>query len=346
MDCCCAHTPTVLGGTRLCRRGWIKLPLKFRACTRSLATSRTLSRRSRTGLMASPARTESWRVCVAHRPCCQEEEDSCASPLAPPRGSSSSLCIWTQKTSASASAAESESAAVDGLGEEEATCSTPPHPSSECGCVHSLRQIFRWGSEYERGSLEADEDAVAEGDEPAEIHAAADDESGKYDPDGRAPSSSRTRSRRNALPSRHIAATMRLLLGLTHVTGSPSVFGIDVDPTCPGRCLAASAPRAALPQRAIAWLRPKLPRRPGWSAARVAGQSAPGRRPHVCSRADAVVPRRTGWPVEPECGGRRGRGQCTTDSGWKVGGIIQTSHWKPCQAAAAAVPAGCELAAG
>jgi hypothetical protein len=152
-----------------------------------------------------------------------------------------------------ASAAESESAAVDGLGEEQAASSSSPHPSSKCGSVHSLRRISRWASEYERGSLEADEDAAVEGDEPAEIHAAADDERGKYDPDGRAPSSSRTRSRRNAPPGRRIAATTRLLLGLAHVTASPSVLGIDADPTCPGRCSAASAPRAALPQRAIAW---------------------------------------------------------------------------------------------
>jgi hypothetical protein len=152
---------------------------------------------------------------------------------------------------------------VDGLGEEEATCSTSPHPSSECGCVHSLCQIFRWGSEYERGLLEADEDAAAEGDEPAEVSAAADDERGKYGPDGRAPSSSRTHSRGNAVPGRHIAATTRFLFGLTHVTDSPIVFGIDVDPICAGGCSAASAPRTALPQRASAWRRHKLPRRPG-----------------------------------------------------------------------------------
>jgi hypothetical protein len=228
-----------------------------------LATSRTVCRRARTGLMASPARTESWRVCVAHRPCCQGKEDPSASPWAPPRSSSSSLCIWSQKASAAAYAAESESVAVDGLGEEQATSSSSPHPSSKCGCVHSLCQIFRWGSEYERGSLEADEDVAAEDDEPAEVPAAADDESGKYGPDGRAPSSSRTRSRRNALPSRHIAATTGLLFGLTHGTDSPNVFSIDFDPTCPGRCSAASAPRAALPQRASAWRRRKLPRRPG-----------------------------------------------------------------------------------
>jgi hypothetical protein len=131
--------------------------------------------------------------------------------------------------------------------------SSSPHPSSKCGSVHSLRQIFRWGSEYERESPAGDEDVAAEGDEPAEVPAAADDERGKYDPDGRAPSSSRTHSRRNALPSRHIAATTRLLFRQTHVTYSPSVFGTDVDPTCPGRCSAASAPRAALPQRASAW---------------------------------------------------------------------------------------------
>jgi hypothetical protein len=61
------------------------------------------------------------------------------------------------------------------------------------------------------------------------------------------------------MPSRHIAATTGLLFGLTHGTASPSVFGIDVDPTCPGRCSAASATRAALPQRASAWRRRKLP---------------------------------------------------------------------------------------
>jgi hypothetical protein len=148
----------------------------------------------------------------------------------------------------------SEFVAVDGLGEAETTSSSSsPHPSSKCGCVHFLCQIFRWGSEYERGSREADEDVAAEGDEAAEVPAAADDERGKYDPDRRAPSSSRTRSRRNALPSRHIAATTRFRFRQTHVTASPSVFGIDVDPTCPGRCSAASAPRAALPQRASAW---------------------------------------------------------------------------------------------
>jgi hypothetical protein len=36
VDCGCAHTPTGLGGTRLCCHGWIKLPLKFRACAASL----------------------------------------------------------------------------------------------------------------------------------------------------------------------------------------------------------------------------------------------------------------------------------------------------------------------
>jgi hypothetical protein len=45
----------------------------------------------------------------------------------------------------------------------------------------------------------------------------------------------------------------RLLSWLTNMTDSPSVFGIDVDPTCPGRCSAASAPRAALPQRATCY---------------------------------------------------------------------------------------------
>jgi hypothetical protein len=147
----------------------------------------------------------------------------------------------------------SEFVAVDGLEEERRTSSSSPHPSSKCGCVHSLCQIFRWASEYERGSREADEDVAAEGDKPAEVPAAADDERGKYDPDGRTPLSSGTRSRPNAMPSRHIAATTRLLLGLTHVTASPSVFGTVVDPTCPGRCSPASAPRAALPQRATAW---------------------------------------------------------------------------------------------
>jgi hypothetical protein len=115
------------------------------------------------------------------------------SPWAPPTSSTRSFCIWSQNTSAAASAAESESAAVDGLGEAETTSSSSsPHPSSKCGSVHSLRQIFRWGSEYERGSWEADKDAAAEGDEPTELPAAADDEGGKYDLDGRAPSSSRT----------------------------------------------------------------------------------------------------------------------------------------------------------
>jgi hypothetical protein len=76
---------------------------------------------------------------------------------------------------------------------------------------------------------------ATEGDEPAEVPTAADDERGKYDPDGRAPSSSRTRSRRNASPSRRMAATTGLLFGLTHVTASPSVLGIDVDRACPGR---------------------------------------------------------------------------------------------------------------
>jgi hypothetical protein len=74
------------------------------------------------------------------------------------------------------------------------TSSSSPHPSSECGCVHSLFQIFRWGSEHERRSVEAEKVAAAEGDKPAEVPAAADDERGKNDPDGRAPSSSRTRS--------------------------------------------------------------------------------------------------------------------------------------------------------
>jgi hypothetical protein len=119
----------------------------------------------------------------------------------------------------------SEFVAVDGLAEERRTSSSSPHPSSKCGSVHSLRQIFRWGSDYELESLEADEAVAAEGDEPAEVPAAADDESGKYDPDRRAPSSSRTRSRPNALPSRHIAATTRLRFRQTHVTASPSVFG-------------------------------------------------------------------------------------------------------------------------
>jgi hypothetical protein len=101
--------------------------------------------------------------------------------------------------------------------------------------------------------VEAENVAAAEGDKPAEVPAAADDEGRKYDPDGRAPLSSRTCSRRNALPSRRMAATTGLLSGLTHVTASPSIFGIDVDPTCPGIFSAASAPRAALPQRATAW---------------------------------------------------------------------------------------------
>jgi hypothetical protein len=104
---------------------------------------------------------------------------------------------------------------------------------------------------------------ATEGDEAAEVPAAADDERGKYDPDGRAPLSSGTRSRPNALPSRRMAAPTGLLSGLTHVTASPSVLGIDVDPTCPGRCSAASALRAALPQREYVWRRRKLPRRPG-----------------------------------------------------------------------------------
>jgi hypothetical protein len=157
----------------------------------------------------------------------------------------------------------SEFVAVDGLAEERRTSSSSPHPSSKCGSVHSLRRISRWASEYERGSLEADEDVATEGDKPAEVPAAADDERGKCDPDGKAPSSSRTRSRRNAPPGRRIVATTRLLLGQTNVTTSPSVFGTDVDPTCPGRCSAASAPRAALPRWATAWRRRKLPRRPG-----------------------------------------------------------------------------------
>jgi hypothetical protein len=146
---------------------------------------------------------------------------------------------------------------VDALGEEQAAFPSSPHLSSKGGCVHSLCQIFRWGSEYDRRSLEADEDVAEEGDKLAEVPAAADDERGKHDPDGRAPSSSTTRSRRNALPSRRMAATTRLLSRLTQVTDSPSVFGIDDNPTCPGRCLAASAPRAHICRRR------KLPRRPG-----------------------------------------------------------------------------------
>jgi hypothetical protein len=79
--------------------------------------------------------------------------------------------------------------------------------------------------------------------------------------------------------------------------------------------------------------------------ARVGGQSAPGRRPYVCSRAEALMPRKTSWPLKPECGGKRDKGHCTTTFCWKVGGTIQTGHWKPCQAAVAAVPAGSERAA-
>jgi hypothetical protein len=36
MDCGCTHIPNVLGDTRLCHRGWIKLPLKVHACAASL----------------------------------------------------------------------------------------------------------------------------------------------------------------------------------------------------------------------------------------------------------------------------------------------------------------------
>jgi hypothetical protein len=152
---------------------------------------------------------------------------------------------------------------------------------------------------------------------------------------------SRTCSRRNALPSRRMAATTRLPFGLTNVTCDPGVFGIDFDPTCPGRW--SQHPRRA----------------PLGPSGRLHddGASCPGG-PNSLRRGLWVRARRVGarmfahGPRHLCRGGRAGRSNRSVEESetegtaplfyWRVGGTIQTGYWKPCKVAVAAVQPGSE----